>query len=76
MRKLLIGISLGLLLAGCQDKVKSVDYYKAHEAEARDLIKSCSVSSDEKANDCANANAAISQLDQSKMQNSVSNVKW
>jgi hypothetical protein len=75
MYKLLIGLSLGLLLAGCHDKVYSVDYYKAHESEAKEQIISCSGSHEPDSN-CFNANEALSQLDQSKIQKSISNVKW
>lgn len=61
MRKLVLApVFAAAMLSGCGEETKSVDYYKAHLDEARDLSARC-VHNAAAGENCGNAAVAIRQ---------------
>lgn len=58
MKRLAMGLFFMIILAGCQEEVKSVEYYAEHHDERREVIEGCENSGSESKN-CKNARAAI-----------------
>ena len=52
------------MLAGCKDKVQTVDWYKTHEKERKEILAKCADNPGELANEpnCLNAQKAASDL--------------
>ena len=59
MKKLfkLIIVSTFIILSGCKEDTKSVEYYMSHKAERIEKIKECKTEADTSEN-CNNASAA------------------
>jgi uncharacterized MAPEG superfamily protein len=56
-------IALCVVVSACSEKARSVEYFKAHEREAREAVAKCSEDASASAEDCKNAAEAVSHFD-------------
>lgn len=58
-----LAVSVCVLLAGCKEEAKSVDWYKQHQSELTKVYQDCKASGDDSDN-CKNAKEAHFDIQQ------------